>query len=165
MSLTLDEVRQIRFRMTRRGELGYQVVDVDTFIDRVEATVDEMEKERERLRREVDSAQNTAVSPAVVTDDSALREAVQEKDNEISGLRGEVHEPLGESHVTLMVVADLSDDQHRILVRDAVPTDLEVVGCSRGDGHHPALLVEQRQVRDRPTEECRDVLRGQRRRS
>ena len=90
MSLTLDEVRQIRFRMTRRGELGYQVVDVDTFIDRVEATVDEMEKERERLRREVDSAQNTAVSPAVVTDDSALREAVQEKDNEISGLRGEV---------------------------------------------------------------------------
>ena len=90
MSLTLDEVRQIRFRMTRRGELGYQVVDVDTFIDRVEATFDEMEKERERLRREVDSAQNTAVSPAVVTDDSALREAVQEKDNEISGLRGEV---------------------------------------------------------------------------
>ena len=52
MSLTLDEVRQIRFRMTRRGELGYQVVDVDTFIDRVEATVDEMEKERERLRRD-----------------------------------------------------------------------------------------------------------------
>ena len=33
MSLTLDEVRQIRFRMTRRGEVGYQVGDVDTFTE------------------------------------------------------------------------------------------------------------------------------------
>ena len=39
MSLTLDEVRQIRFRMSRRGETGYQVGDVDTFIDKVELNV------------------------------------------------------------------------------------------------------------------------------
>ena len=61
MSLTLDEVRQIRFRMTRRGEVGYQVGDVDTFIDKVELTFDEFEKERERLRREVESAGAAAV--------------------------------------------------------------------------------------------------------
>ncbi|MDO5676552.1 MAG: DivIVA domain-containing protein [Propionibacteriaceae bacterium] len=89
MSLTLDEVRQIRFRMSRRGETGYQVGDVDTFIDKVELTFDEFEKERERMRRELDSMQSTSVQPAVV-DDSELRNALQEKDNEVASLRGEV---------------------------------------------------------------------------
>ncbi|OMG58676.1 DivIVA domain-containing protein [Tessaracoccus sp. ZS01] len=89
MSLTLDEVRQIRFRMSRRGETGYQVGDVDTFIDKVELTFDEFDKERERLRRELDSVQSTSVQPAVV-DDSELRSALQDKDHEIAALRGEV---------------------------------------------------------------------------
>ncbi|GAA4903583.1 DivIVA domain-containing protein [Tessaracoccus lubricantis] len=89
MSLTLDEVRQIRFRMSRRGETGYQVGDVDTFIDKVELTFDEFEKERERMRRELDSVQSTSVQPAVV-DDSELRAALQDKDNQIASLRGEI---------------------------------------------------------------------------
>ena len=89
MSLPLDEVRQIRFRMSRRGETGYQVGDVDTFIDKVELTFDEFEKERERMRRELDSVQSTSVQPAVV-DDSELRNSLQEKDDEIASLRSEV---------------------------------------------------------------------------
>ena len=89
MSLTLDEVRQIRFRMTRRGESGYQVGDVDTFIDKVELTFDEFDKERERMRRELDSVQTTAVQPAV-SDDSELRGAVENKDREIASLRAEI---------------------------------------------------------------------------
>lgn len=89
MSLTLDEVRQIRFRMSRRGETGYQVGDVDTFIDKVELTFDEFEKERERMRRELDSMQSTSVQPAVV-DDSELRSSLQDKDEEIASLRGEI---------------------------------------------------------------------------
>lgn len=89
MSLTLDEVRQIRFRMTRRGDSGYQVGDVDTFIDKVELTFDEFDKERERLRREIDSMQSTSVQPAVQADQgtSAANEA---KDREIAQLRAEV---------------------------------------------------------------------------
>lgn len=89
MSLTLDEVRQIRFRMTRRGENGYQVGDVDTFIDKVELTFDEFDKERERMRRELESVQTTSVQPAVV-DDSELRGAVENKDREIASLRAEI---------------------------------------------------------------------------
>lgn len=89
MSLTLDEVRQIRFRMSRRGETGYQVGDVDTFIDKVELTFDEFEKERERMRRELDSMQSTSVQPAVV-DDPDLRSSLQDKDREIESLRAEV---------------------------------------------------------------------------
>lgn len=89
MSLTLDEVRQIRFRMTRRGESGYQVVDVDTFIDKVEMTFDEFGKERERMRRELDSVQTTSVQPAV-GDDGELRGDVEGRDREIDSLRAEV---------------------------------------------------------------------------
>ena len=89
MSLTLDEVRQIRFRMTRRGDVGYQVGDVDTFIDKVEVTFDEFEKERERLRREIDSVQATNVSPAA-GDDSDLRSELKAKDDTIAQLRAEV---------------------------------------------------------------------------
>lgn len=89
MSLTLDEVRQIRFRMSRRGETGYQVGDVDTFIDKVELTFEEFAKERDRMRRELDSIQSTSVQPAVV-DDSQLRGQLQDKDNEIASLRSEL---------------------------------------------------------------------------
>lgn len=89
MSLTLDEVRQIRFRMTRRGDTGYQVGDVDTFIDKVELTFDEFDKERERLRRELESAQTTGVQPAV-TDDSGLAASLQSKDEEIASLNAEI---------------------------------------------------------------------------
>ena len=90
MRLTLDEVRQIRFRMTRRGEVGYQVGDVDTFIDKVELTFDEFEKERERLRREVESAGAAAVPQDAPAESGASDAALQEKDAEIERLRDEV---------------------------------------------------------------------------
>lgn len=101
MSLTLDEVRTVRFRMTRRGDTGYQVGDVDTFIDKVELTFDEFEKERERMRRELESVQQTSVNnvyaDAPPADDSKLRQELQgkeqqlkSKDEEIASLRGEI---------------------------------------------------------------------------
>ncbi|MFT3887261.1 MAG: DivIVA domain-containing protein [Arachnia sp.] len=89
MSLTLDEVRQIRFRMTRRGEVGYQVGDVDTFIDKVELTFDEFEKERERLRREVESVGSAGVQESEPADGASAAE-LQEKDAEIERLRAEI---------------------------------------------------------------------------
>ncbi|MBK7821561.1 MAG: DivIVA domain-containing protein [Tessaracoccus sp.] len=89
MSLTLDEVRQIRFRMTRRGEVGYQVGDVDTFIDKVELTFDEFEKERERLRREVEAVGAAGIQE-VAESDGADAAALQAKDEEIERLRAEV---------------------------------------------------------------------------
>lgn len=91
MSLTLDEVRAIRFRMARRGETGYQVGDVDTFIDKVEVTFAEFEQERERLRREVESVQSTGEA-APAADDSELRQAIDGKDQEIEALRAELEQ-------------------------------------------------------------------------
>lgn len=84
MSLTLEEVRRVRFRMARRGATGYEVGDVDTFIDKVEESFAQFENEREVLRREAEAARNSSVAPGF--DDRTI--AV--KDQEIESLRAEV---------------------------------------------------------------------------
>ena len=102
MSLTLDEVRAIRFRMARRGETGYQVGDVDTFIDKVELTFAEFEQERDRLRREVEAVGGND-GGAVSHDDSELRNELSGKDQEIAALRAELEQARAEGR-------DRSDD-------------------------------------------------------
>ncbi|AQP44088.1 DivIVA domain-containing protein [Tessaracoccus flavus] len=87
MSLTLDEVRAIRFRMARRGETGYSVGDVDTFIDKVELTFAEHEQERDRLRREVESVQQGGGDAG---DGSEHQAELSEKDREIEALRAQI---------------------------------------------------------------------------
>lgn len=54
MTLTLEEVKGIRFRMERRAP-GYNVSDVDTFVDGVEATFIQMLNEQELLKRQLES--------------------------------------------------------------------------------------------------------------
>ena len=85
MSLTLEEVRRVRFRMARRGATGYEVGDVDTFIDKVEESFAQFENERDLLRREVEAARTTG-DPAPAGNDEAL----MAKDHEINSLRGEI---------------------------------------------------------------------------
>ena len=85
MSLTLEEVRRVRFRMARRGATGYEVGDVDTFIDKVEESFAQFENERDLLRREVEAARTTG-DPVPAGNDEAL----VAKDHEINSLRGEI---------------------------------------------------------------------------
>ena len=85
MSLTLEEVRRVRFRMARRGATGYEVGDVDTFIDKVEESFAQFENERDLLRREVEAARTTGDSAPAGND-----EALAAKDHEITSLRTEV---------------------------------------------------------------------------
>ena len=85
MSLTLEEVRRVRFRMARRGATGYEVGDVDTFIDKVEESFAQFENERDLLRREVEAARTTGDSVPAGND-----EALAAKDHEINSLRGEI---------------------------------------------------------------------------
>ncbi len=88
MTLTLEEVRRVRFRMARRGQTGYDVADVDTFIDKVEEAFANFENERDVLRRESEaSAGDNQFAPAPAqVDDSAL----VAKDTEIARLRSEL---------------------------------------------------------------------------
>ncbi len=53
MTLSLEEVRDTRFHLSRRS--GYEVMDVDNFVDRVEATLGQLEEERDGLKRQISS--------------------------------------------------------------------------------------------------------------
>lgn len=85
MSLSLEEVRRVRFRMAKRNVTGYEVGDVDTFIDKVEESFAQFNNERDLLRREVESARSAddVQSTSGATDDSG-------KDEELAALRAEV---------------------------------------------------------------------------
>ena len=74
MTMTLDEVRKTRFHMSRRN--GYEVTDVDIFVDKVEATLIQLTEQNDHLRRQVDAAQAGGAMP--------------ENHDEVERLRGEV---------------------------------------------------------------------------
>lgn len=57
MTLSLDEVRMTRFHMARRN--GYEVTDVDNFVDKVEATMTQMTEEIQMLRDQVDALKSS----------------------------------------------------------------------------------------------------------
>lgn len=85
MSLTLDEVRRVRFRMARRNA-GYEVSDVDLFIDKVESAFQQFENERDLLRREAESG-------GAGGDDSGVdQEELASRDQEIARLREELQQ-------------------------------------------------------------------------
>lgn len=52
MALSLEDVQEIKFGMTERA--GYNVVDVDDFVDQVEASVAELHNENANLTRQVE---------------------------------------------------------------------------------------------------------------
>lgn len=97
MSLTLDEVRRVRFRMARRNA-GYEVSDVDLFIDKVEATFQQFENERDLLRREAEaSGTGGEETPGVVDEQLAAKDQeISAREEELARLREE-NERLRES--------------------------------------------------------------------
>ena len=58
MTMTLDEVRKTRFHMSRRN--GYEVTDVDIFVDKVEETIQVLTAENESLRRQASESASTS---------------------------------------------------------------------------------------------------------
>jgi DivIVA domain-containing protein len=69
MSLTLDEVRNIKFRMAKRS--GYEVLDVDEFVDQVEASFEQLLEENANLKRQVESLKATSATAAAPADQAA----------------------------------------------------------------------------------------------
>lgn len=74
MSLTLEEIRNTKFHIARRQ--GYEVVDVDLFVDRVEAAFGELTEENEALKKEIEALKSSAPSEAapVDSDDATERQ-------------------------------------------------------------------------------------------
>lgn len=126
MSLTLEEVRRIRFRMARPRETGYAVADVDNFIDKVEESFAAFENDRDVMRRELESAS----TGAPVDNGGELDEARQQiaaKDEELQKLREELerarsgHQPAQPTEAAPAVGQD--DEQLRRL--EAANQDLQ----------------------------------------
>lgn len=88
MTLTLDEVRRVRFRMARRGGQGYEVSDVDNFVDKVEESFNKMTNEAELLQRQIESLQSSA--PASVFAPSNESEEIARLRGELDAVRGEL---------------------------------------------------------------------------
>lgn len=57
MTLTLDDVRNTKFRMARRQ--GYEVIDVDQFVDQVEDAFAQLTEENQMLKRQVEALQQS----------------------------------------------------------------------------------------------------------
>lgn len=93
MTLTLEQVRQTRFHLARRN--GYEPVDVDNFVDKVEATLSQLTEENETLKQQVDALSSSEPSSIFVPSDTSgdsdgLRQELQSRQGELDGARGEI---------------------------------------------------------------------------
>ena len=96
MTLTLEQVRQTRFHLARRN--GYEPVDVDNFVDKVEVTLAQLGEENESLKQQLDavtaSGDAGAGAAAGVANDSTeantLRRQLNESHTEVLRLRDEL---------------------------------------------------------------------------
>lgn len=69
MTLSLDDVRNKRFRMTRRS--GYEVIEVDEFVDQVEVSFEQLTEENQNLKKQLEALQATAPEPPAAAPASA----------------------------------------------------------------------------------------------
>ena len=64
MTLSLDDVRNKRFRMARKS--GYEVLEVDEFVDEVEESFAQLIEENQSLKKQVDSLKASPPAAAAV---------------------------------------------------------------------------------------------------
>lgn len=69
MTLTLDDVRNMKFRIARRS--GYEVLDVDQFVDRVEEAFAQLTEENQQLKRQVDDLTAAAEAASRASEERA----------------------------------------------------------------------------------------------
>jgi DivIVA domain-containing protein len=67
MTLSLDDVRNKRFRMARKS--GYEVLEVDEFVDEVEATFEQLFEENRNLKKQVESLKSTGSAASTPAED------------------------------------------------------------------------------------------------
>ncbi len=62
MTLSLDDVRNKRFRMARKS--GYEVLEVDEFVDEVEESFAQLIEENQSLKKQVESLKTASPAPS-----------------------------------------------------------------------------------------------------
>ena len=92
MTLSLEQVRQTRFHLARRN--GYEPMDVDNFVDKVEVTLQQLGEENETLKQQLDAltagGEGDAAAPGDDRSADVLRRQLNESHAEVERLRGEL---------------------------------------------------------------------------
>lgn len=157
MTLTLEQVRQTRFHLARRN--GYEPVDVDNFVDKVEATLTQLTEENGTLKSQIEALSSSEPSSIFVPGDSGdsekLKADLQGRQSELDGLRGELNgktEELGQRSQELeQVRAELAETKAQFEALNAETSQLrqsasahatDTAGQQDADSEAPTSKVE-----------------------
>ena len=94
MSLTLEDLKNVRFPIAKKNGEGYRAIEVDAFLDQVEATLNSLIDENTRLKAQLDSL-GSAPAPGAGGDgqaEAALRGQVEQLTGENKQLQDKVAE-------------------------------------------------------------------------
>ena len=91
MTLSLSEVRAIRFPIARRGTDGYRAGEVDDFVDKVDITFTSILEENDRLKAQLEALKNDSATAAGESQaDEELRSEVDRLRSELEAARQDV---------------------------------------------------------------------------
>ena len=136
MTLSLDDVRNKRFRMARKG--GYEVLEVDEFVDEVEESFAQLTEENASLKKQVEALRSSggeqagdrtapaaetapASSPAPVAETTSAPQAVAapQQSSAPAQLDRVVVTTSAEASTAVVRLVQLSTEQAEHLVREA----------------------------------------------
>ncbi len=89
MTLTLEDVKNVRFPIAKRQGEGYRATEVDDFVDAVDLTFVQMSEENERLRAQLDALGGDRETAGDPTNSSALADENARLQAEIEALRAQ----------------------------------------------------------------------------
>ncbi|HIW30447.1 MAG TPA: DivIVA domain-containing protein, partial [Candidatus Luteococcus avicola] len=89
MTLTLEDVKNVRFPIAKRQGEGYRATEVDDFVDAVDLTFVQMSEENERLRAQLDALGSDRETAGDPTNSSALADENARLQAEIEALRAQ----------------------------------------------------------------------------
>ncbi len=145
MTLTLEQVRQTRFHLARRN--GYEPVDVDNFVDKVEATLSQLAEENETLKQQIDALGSSEPSSIFVPGDSSeadhLKGQLAARQGELDSARGELDglraHAENQARELERLQAELGAKQSEI---DTVRGELEALKAPQSTDGEPKARVE-----------------------
>jgi DivIVA domain-containing protein len=117
MTLSLDDVRNKRFRMARKS--GYEVLEVDEFVDEVEESFAQLIEENVNLKRQVESLKSAPpapAQPAPVVQQAPQQAPLQPRGNESGPL---VVTTGKEASAAVVRLVEMSTEQAERLVAEA----------------------------------------------
>ena len=157
MTLSLDDVRNKRFRMARKG--GYEVLEVDEFVDEVEESFAQLVEENASLKKQVDALRSGSAdrqpgpagpaAPTAVADDQPAQvkqaeQAAPPTPQAAPSAPAPLAEPVvvttsAEASTAVVRLVQLSTEQAEHLVREAT----EEAGRIREDAGREAQQVTE----------------------